>query len=106
MGIATGVILMLVLIPMWEVLGAALALCLGSGTGFILNWYYTEKHYPIGFPKLFSLLIVILMFLVVVLSNFFTIPLSIKSAVTILFFLILVLYRDVIKKIINVPLSS
>ncbi len=100
-GVAVSVLSMFFLIPLYGVMGAALALCLGSCTSLVISWYYTEKFYPVGYPKLFTFSLIGLMFLVVLVNNSFAVTFTVKMAVTLLFFLIFIYYRDVIKRIID-----
>lgn len=100
-GAVLSVLLMLFLTPLYGMIGAAVALGIGSGASLLLGWHYTEKSYPIGYPKLFSLLMVLLMGGIVVLSSSFGIPVFIKLTAATLFFLIVFYYRDLITKTIN-----
>jgi len=103
LGVIVSVLSMLFLIPLYGVMGAALSLCVGGGTSLIISWYYTDKLYPIGYPKVFTLLIISSMFLVVILNYSFTIPFILKFTGALMFFVILFYYRDVMKKLINSP---
>ena len=101
LGVVVSVLAMVILIPSFGVMGAALALCLGSGTSLVLGWYYSEKFYPIGFPKTITLSVIVVMSLAVVLNNSFAVAATLKFGVVLLIFLILLYHRDRIRSVID-----
>ncbi len=104
-GVAVSLLSMLLLVPQFGIVGAALALLLGSGVNLLVSWYYTEKLYPVGYPGLFTLLMIAVMFVTVFLSIFISVPLSFKVVAIFCIFLTLVYCRDVVKEVINSPLK-
>ena len=68
-GMLVNLLLLLVFLPKFGLISAAISLCIGGLVSLILAWHFSYKLYPIEFPKILTALLISLLFVVAIINN-------------------------------------
>jgi O-antigen/teichoic acid export membrane protein len=68
-GMAVNFVLLMILVPKYGILGAPVSLCFGGLVAFGLSWHFSNRVYPVDYPKIMTVGMLTFLFLISIIST-------------------------------------